>query len=102
METTDATREPYRELAYRANDGVKVVLFWHQVTDELTVTVSDERTGAYYELTADPDKALDVFNHPYAYAATMGLPYEEASLASWAMATAGAGTVGESRPDHST
>src|SRR5262249_35388879 len=63
--------------------------------------VSDERTGAYYELAADPDKALDVFNHPYAYAACMGLPYEEASHASWAMAATGAGPVGALRPDHS-
>src|SRR5262245_13678650 len=102
MTTTDATHEPYRELANRANDGVVVVLLWHQVTNELTVAVSDERTGAYYELAADPDKALDVFNHPYAHAACMGLPYEEASHASWAMAATGAGPVGALPPDHST
>ncbi len=89
MATSDATHEHYRELAYRANHGVEVVLFWHELTNELTVTVSDERTGAYYELAADPDKALDVFNHPYAYAASMSLPYEEAALPCWAMAAAG-------------
>ncbi len=93
METTNATHEQYRELAYRASDGVEVVLFWHQLTNELTVTVSDERTGAYYEIAADPDNALDVFNHPYAYAASTGLPYAEALLASWAMAAASAGPV---------
>jgi hypothetical protein len=93
MATTDATHQPYRELAYRLNDGLEVVLFWHQITDELTVTVSDERTGAYYELAADPDQALDVFNHPYAYAASRGVPYEEAFLASWAEATASAEPV---------
>jgi hypothetical protein len=93
MATTDATHQPYRELAYRLNDGVEVVLFWHQITDELTVTVSDERTGAYYELAADPDQALDVFNHPYAYAASRGVPYEEAFLASWAEAAASAEPV---------
>jgi len=27
----------YRELAYRAGDGVEIVLFWHEFTDELNV-----------------------------------------------------------------
>jgi hypothetical protein len=85
---TNATK-PHRELAYRANDGVEVVLFWHQNTDELTVTVSDQRSGAYFELAATPHQALDVFNHPYAHAAFRGLPYAEEPLASWAEAAAG-------------
>ena len=94
----NATQQPYRELAHRANDGVEVVLFWHQITDELTISVSDERSGAYFELTAEPHQALDVFNHPYAYAAFRGLPYEEAFLASWAEAAA---TEGQIIPDWS-
>jgi hypothetical protein len=76
----------YRELAYRAGDGVEVVLFWQEDTDELTVAVSDARSGAYFEIAAAPDQALDVFNHPYAHAAFRGLPYAEESLASWAEA----------------
>jgi hypothetical protein len=88
MDATNATQQPHRELAYRASDGVEVVLFWHRVTDELTVAVSDERTGSYFELAAEPHEALDVFNHPYAHAAFRGLPYAEASLASWAEAAA--------------
>jgi hypothetical protein len=75
---------PYRELAYRSNDGVEVVLFWQQNTDELTVTVSDQRSGAYFQLAAAPHQALDVFNHPYAHAAFRGLAYVEEPLASWA------------------
>jgi hypothetical protein len=84
----NATEQTYRELAHRANDGVEVVLFWHQLTHELTVNVSDERTGAYFELDAEPHEALDVFNHPYAHAAFRGLPYEEASPPCWANAAA--------------
>lgn len=76
--------QPYRELAHRVNDGFEVILFWQKLTDELTVTVSDERSGAYFELAAAPDQALDVFNHPYAHAAFRGLPYEQESRASWA------------------
>jgi hypothetical protein len=78
--------ESFRELAHRANDGLEVVLFWHERTDELTVMVSDERTGAYFELAADPARALDVFDHPYAYAAARGLPYADALLTNWAVA----------------
>jgi hypothetical protein len=80
MASTNTTRELYRELAHRENDGVEVVLFWHQPTDELTVTVSDERNGAHFELAVEPHQALDVFNHPYAHAAFQGLCYEETSL----------------------
>jgi hypothetical protein len=85
---------PYRELAYRAGDGIEVVLLWHQGTDELLVSVSDERRGAYFELAAGPDQALDVFNHPYAQAAFRGLPYDEASIPCWAEASANHGQTG--------
>jgi hypothetical protein len=83
------TINPYRELAYRANDGVEVVLFWHQNTDELTVTVSDQRSGAYFELAAARHQALDVFNHPYAHAGFRGLRYADEPLASRTEASAG-------------
>jgi len=73
-----ATANAYRELAHRETDGVEVVLFWHQPTDHLTVTVSDERNGSYFELAAEPHQALDVFDHPFAYAAFQGLTdYEQ-------------------------
>lgn len=74
MASTDVTPQPNRELAHRANDGVEVVLSWHQVSNELTVSVSDQRTGAHFELEAEQVNALDVFHHPYAYAAFRGLP----------------------------
>lgn len=89
MASTNVTPQPYRELAHRVNDGLEVILFWQKRTDELTVTVSDERGGAYFELAAAPDQALDVFNHPYAHAAFRGLPYAEEFLASWAEAATG-------------
>jgi hypothetical protein len=92
---------PYRELAYRANDGVEVVLFWQQATDDLTVAVSDERNGAYFELAAAPAHALDVFNHPYAHAAFRGLPYADASLPSGAEAVANGCAITD-RPEDPT
>ena len=86
MAGSNISPQPYRELAHRVNDGLEVILLWQKLTDELTVAVSDERTGTYFELTAAPDQALDVFNHPFAHAAFRGLPYAEDFLASWAEA----------------
>jgi len=77
--STNATTATYRELAYRKNDSLEVVLFWHQPTDELTVAVSDVRNGAHFELAVEAPHALDVFNHPYAHAAFQGLSFQEAA-----------------------
>jgi hypothetical protein len=57
-----------RELAHRANGGFEIVLLWDQATDELTVRVFDERSGARFDVAADPHEALEVFNHPFSYA----------------------------------
>jgi hypothetical protein len=88
MPETSAASQPSRELAHRLSDGIEVVLVWHAPTDELTVCVTDERTGAYFEIAADPASALDVFEHPYAYAAFAGLPYEDVLLPNWVAASA--------------
>ena len=61
------------ELAQRENDGIAVTLLWHSATDRLTVTVRDWRAGEAFELEAQARNAMDVFHHPYAYAAQRGL-----------------------------
>jgi hypothetical protein len=77
-----ATFEQVQELAHRRSDGIDVSLLWSKATAELTVAVCDARTGNAYELPANPENALDVFNHPYAYAAHLGVHlYDEAALA---------------------
>ena len=91
---TSSVASPYRELAYRASEGIEILLLWHQGTDDLIVSVSDERSGAYFELAAGPDQALDVFNHPYAHAAFRAPRYQEASIPCWAEATATHGQIG--------
>jgi hypothetical protein len=93
--TADVTHPEPRELAHRESGGVEVVLFWHQLTDELTVSVSDVRTGAYFELAAAPEEALDVFHHPYANAAYRGVPYDDALLPSWALTSGGDADISE-------
>jgi hypothetical protein len=58
-----------RELSFREGDGIQVRLLWSPATDALSVSVTDIRTGESFEVDAPPAKALDVFEHPFAYAA---------------------------------
>ena len=58
-----------KELARRQTDGVVVSLLWRRVDDRLTVVVDDKRTGEHLLLPARRENALEVFYHPYAYAA---------------------------------
>jgi hypothetical protein len=76
--TTNTSR---RELAFRSNEGLEVTLFWSEPGDELTVTVFDSRSDELVELPAAPENALDVFEHPFAYAAFLGVDYHEPALA---------------------
>jgi hypothetical protein len=59
----------YRELAARESDGVRVRLLWHPDATALTVSVEDVRVGDRFQLAVAPDRALDGFYHPFAYAA---------------------------------
>jgi hypothetical protein len=61
-----------KELAYRENDGIAVTLFWHSGSNRLSVSVYDWRNGDWFELEAGSRNAMDVFEHPYAYAAQRG------------------------------
>jgi len=59
-----------RELDSRISDGIEVRLLWHPVDDRTSVAVHDTTTGEMFELkVADGQRAIDVFRHPYAYAA---------------------------------
>ena len=58
-----------RELAALESDGVHVLLLWHPRENSLTVSVEDARVGARFHLAVAPDRALDAFYHPFAYAA---------------------------------
>ena len=58
-----------RELAARDNDGVNVQLLWHPAENAVSVSVEDARFGESFDIAVAPDRALDAFYHPYAYAA---------------------------------
>jgi hypothetical protein len=67
----------FKELAHRSNDGLDVALVWDRATDNLAVTVLDERSGAAFELVVETgSEALDAFRHPFAHAAWRGVDYK--------------------------
>jgi hypothetical protein len=59
-----------RELDRRTGDGIEVRLLWCQNDGHVTVAVTDTKTGEAFELPVrEGERALEVFDHPYAYAA---------------------------------
>ena len=57
-------------LAYRRSGNTEIGLFWSKRTGRVAVAVEDEETGDLFELPVDAaDNPLDLFNHPFAYAA---------------------------------
>jgi hypothetical protein len=73
---------PICELASRASNGIEVALLWNRRSNELRVCVTDTHSGVYFELAAGRDNALDVFHHPYAYAASRRIAYGQDDAAS--------------------
>jgi hypothetical protein len=65
----------YTELDSRTGDSVTVSLLWRSGDNRLKVAVTDTSTGEEFELAAHPENALDVFHHPFAYAAFRGLDH---------------------------
>ena len=58
------------ELDSRTNDGIQVRLLWCEHTGRVWVSVLDTKTGDSFRLEVrDHERPLDVFHHPYAYAA---------------------------------
>jgi hypothetical protein len=59
-----------RELASRIADGIHVRLLWSSHDDRVVVSVDDAKTGDAFAIDVPAgDRALEVFHHPYAYAA---------------------------------
>ena len=63
-----------RELHSRVSDGIHVRLLWSERDGRVTVAVADSKTGDGFVVDVrESDNALDVFHHPYAYAACRGV-----------------------------
>lgn len=70
----ESFRHVRAELAVREQEGITVTLFWVRDTQLLVVAVADRRNSHSFELVLeDHESPLDVFHHPYAYAASRGL-----------------------------
>jgi hypothetical protein len=66
--------ETLRELDQRTNDRIEVRLLWRETDNAVLVSVADEKTGDQFTIEVRAgEKPLDVFNHPYAYAAWHGI-----------------------------
>ena len=61
-------------LARRHTGTADVALLWSKRTHCAAVTVDDDATGEHFELLVhDHDNPLELYDHPYAYAATREL-----------------------------
>jgi hypothetical protein len=63
-----------KELATRHSGTTEVALLWSRRKHRAAVAVSDDASGEHFELLIEPgDDPLDLYEHPYAYAAARGL-----------------------------
>jgi hypothetical protein len=63
-----------RELDHRTTDGIDVWLLWREQDNRVLVAVTDEKTGDRFVIEVpEGERVLDVFEHPYAYAAYLGV-----------------------------
>jgi hypothetical protein len=73
---TNTSERRFQELAYRENEGIEVSLVWDPTDNNVSVFVSDTKTGDLFELAVEDESPLEIFNHPYAYAASRGIEYQ--------------------------
>jgi hypothetical protein len=70
-----------RELDHRTTDRTDVWLLWRECDDRVVVAVANENTGERFRIEVrDGERVLDVFHHPYAYAASRGIDTRSDSL----------------------
>ena len=63
-----------RELDRRTSDRIDVRLLWREHDNRALVAVADDKTGERFTVEVrDGERALDVFHHPFAYAAWHGV-----------------------------
>jgi hypothetical protein len=72
---TAETLPSVRELDTRVSDGIQVRLLWSQGEGRLWVSVMDTRSAQSFRLeVGEGESPVDVFHHPFAYAAHHGVP----------------------------
>ena len=80
MHGSDTHKRPV-VLASRKNTGIRVTLLWAADTNTTAVLVRDDSTNDQFELLVDrKTNPIDVYQHPYAYAAWRGIDYQNTHL----------------------
>ncbi len=70
-----------RELCSRSCNGIDIALIWHRCNNTAMVVVVNHRNGERFLLEVDEsENALDMYHHPYAYAAYRQIPRESQAL----------------------
>ena len=54
------------ELDHRSNDGLDVRLLWNSGTNQVSITVADDRVGESFAFEVSPADSVDAYHHPYA------------------------------------
>jgi hypothetical protein len=73
--------DPGVVLASRENASIRVTLLWAADTNVVAVRVLDDGNDHEFELRVEPGvNPLDVYEHPYAYAAWRGIDCQAAHL----------------------
>lgn len=73
---TEIVGEGVSELSSRSENGVVVALLWQRCDNRATVVVVDHHASETFLLEVrENDNALDMFHHPYAYAAQRRIDY---------------------------
>jgi len=66
-------------LARRRSAGIQVALLWAKDTNAVAVLLHDDGTDERFEVPVEPGaNPLQVFEHPYAYAAWQGVDFRTA------------------------
>jgi hypothetical protein len=68
------THTEIKELDRRRSNHLEVALLWNPADNRVSVWILDDSTGEELEFAVDPARALDAFDHPYAYAANGASP----------------------------
>ena len=69
--------EATRELAQRLSGGVEVLLLWHPDTNSVELSLHDPAAQVGCRVAVAPERAIDAFYHPYAYATGCGVHHED-------------------------
>ena len=64
--TQSSEYEPI-DLCERKANGLTVILYWLRATNSVYITTVEERTGEATYIEVPNNKAMDAFEHPFAY-----------------------------------